>query len=698
MTAPQSVLQLVETFTRNAPAYKSTAYNEAQIRNEFINPLFAALGWDVYNANGYAEAYKDVIHEDAIKIGSATKAPDYCFRIGGTRKFFVEAKKPAINLKDDIPPAFQLRRYAWSAKLPLSVLTDFEEFAVYDTRVRPVQTDKSTTARTMYIKYPEYPEKWDQIADIFSRDAVLKGSFDKYAQSSKRKKGTAEVDTAFLAEIETWRDSLAHHLALRNPGLATRQLNFAVQRTIDRIIFLRICEDRAIEQYGQLQALISGPATYQRLLTLYDRADERYNSGLFYFHSEKDRPDAPDQLSHSLIVDDKPLKDIIRRLYYPDSPYEFSVLPADILGQVYEQFLGKVITLTPKHRAKVEDKPEVKKAGGVYYTPTYIVDYIVKHTVAELLKKRSVKFYKTRPPQLDKPLRVLDPACGSGSFLIVAYQTLLDWHLDYYTKNDPNQWLAAKNPPIYQAAGDIYRLTTAERKRILLAHIFGVDIDSAAVEVTKLSLLLKVLEGENADSVSNQLRLFHERVLPDLSNNIKCGNSLIAPDFYQNQQLNLFSEDDIYRINAFDWNTEFPEVFNAPSPGFDAVIGNPPYIRMESFKELKTYLAHRYVSHEERADMYVYFIEQAHRLLQPFGLFGMIVSNKFLRAKYGAPLRKFLSDNVHIQEVVDFAGLPVFQGATVRTIILLTDNDLSSDGPAQYTPPSTIPFIQDPFC
>jgi predicted type IV restriction endonuclease len=252
VSAPEEIHKLVERFDRNLDAYRSGKYNEAQVRQEFINPFFNALGWDIYNKQGYAEAYKDVIHEDAIKVGSVVKAPDYCFRIGGTRKFFLEAKKPAVNIKEDISPAYQLRRYAWSAKLPLSILTDFEELAVYDCRIKPVKTDKASKARTYYLTYTDYIDRWDEIALIFSREAVLKGSFDKYVESSKAKRGTAEVDTAFLEEIDRWREILARNIALRNPGLTRRELNFAVQCTIDRIVFLRICEDRGVELYGRL--------------------------------------------------------------------------------------------------------------------------------------------------------------------------------------------------------------------------------------------------------------------------------------------------------------------------------------------------------------------------------------------------------------------------------------------------------------
>ncbi|MFQ5485299.1 MAG: type I restriction endonuclease, partial [Desulfobacterales bacterium] len=265
MTVPAKILELVERFDRNLDAYKQGKYNETQIRREFIDPFFEELGWDIANKQGYAEAYKDVVHEETVKVGQATKAPDYGFRIGGVRKFFLEAKKPSINIKEDTHPAYQLRRYAWSAKLPLSILTDFEELAVYDCRAKPVKTDKSSHSRILYMTYTEYAERWDEIMNIFSREAILKDSFDKYVESKKARRGTTEVDAAFLQEIERWRDLLARNIALRNPDLSQRELNFAVQRTIDRIIFLRICEDRGIEPYGKLMALKNGNDVYKQL-------------------------------------------------------------------------------------------------------------------------------------------------------------------------------------------------------------------------------------------------------------------------------------------------------------------------------------------------------------------------------------------------------------------------------------------------
>jgi len=613
MNIPDKIIKLIETFDYNLEMYKKGSYNETQVRLEFINPFFEELGWDITNKQGHAEAYKDVIHEDAIKIGGITKAPDYCFRIGGVRKFFLEAKKPAVNIKEDIQPAYQLRRYGWSAKLPLSILTDFEEFAVYDCRVKPAKTDKVSHSRILYMKYTDYIERWDELVNIFSPKAILKGSFDKYVKLKKTKKGTAEVDKAFLQEIERWRELLARNIALRNPDLTQRELNFAVQQTIDRVVFLRICEDRGIENYGRLMALQNGNNVYKRLFQLFLKADDKYNSGLFHFKKEKTR-DNFDNLTPNLAIDDETLKDIFKNLYYPDSPYEFSVLPADILGQVYEQFLGKIIRLTPKHQAKIEEKPEVRKAGGVYYTPTYIVDYIVKNTVGKLLEGK-----KPGPRGSVSNLRILDPACGSGSFLIGAYQYLLDWHRDQYVNDGPEKWAKGKTPRLYQSHKSEWRLTTDERKRILLNNIYGVDIDHQAVEVTKLSLLLKVLEGEDEQSIGKQIALFHERVLPDLSNNIKCGNSLIGPDFYENRQMSLLDEEEMYRVNAFDWDAEFANIMK--NGGFDAVIGNPPYGFHQIHENfVKPYFKKKFVSSSGSFEHYFLFYEKSLKLLKRNGL------------------------------------------------------------------------------
>ena len=656
--ALKQISNLVERFERNIEAYRSPAYNETQLRREFIDPFFETLGWDVANKAGYAEQYKDVVHEDAIKIAGATKAPDYCFRIGGVRKFFLETKKPSIDIKDQVSPAYQLRRYAWSAKFSLSILTDFEEMAIYDCRLRPKPNDKPSIGRVRIYNYTQYLSTFEEIYSLFSKESVLKGSFDKFAESERLKRGTAEVDAEFLKEIESWREALAKEIAIRNPTLSVRELNYAVQLTIDRIIFLRMCEDRGIEKYGQIQSLLNGTNTYHRLREIFYHADGKYNSGLFDFGT--------DRLTPELTLDDKPLKEIFKNLYYPESPYEFSVLGTDILGHVYEQFLGKVIRLTEGHRAKVEEKPEVRKAGGVYYTPTYIVDYIVKNTVGKLCEGKT-------PKQISS-FRILDPACGSGSFLLGAYQYLLDYHRDWYIahyakKGNVAQGFSPAPKEIYQGYGGQWHLTTREKKRILLNNIFGVDIDPQAVEVTKLSLLLKVMEGENQDTLERQMKLFKERALPDLGSNIKCGNSLIGPDFYQGKQMDLLDQEEMYRINPFDWQKEFPEIMKAG--GFDAVIGNPPY--GAEFPEATTnYLKNSFQTFVWRGESYLVFVERGIQLLKLKGLLGYIIPDTYLNLGFTQSLRTFLLRHSKLCEIVNLPS-NVFSSGTVDTTLLLAE-------------------------
>jgi len=553
------------------------------------------------------------------------------------RKFFVEAKKPSVNIKQDIEPAFQLRRYAYTAKLPLSILTDFEEFAVYDTRIKPDKHDQASTARIFYCTYDEYEKEFDFIFNTFSRQAILKGSFDQYIEDTKRKKGTSEVDKEFLKFIEKWRENLAKNIALRNKNLTIYELNYAVQKIIDRIIFLRIAEDRHVEDYGKIQKLLENKKTiYPQLVNLFLQADVKYDSGLFNFKA--------DQYTPELKIDDKILKDIIKSIYYPDSPYEFSVFDVEILGNIYEQFLGKTIRLTASHQAKIENKPEVKKAGGVYYTPKYIVDYIVKNTVGEKIKNKT-------PDQISK-LKILDPACGSGSFLLGAYQMLMNYHLEYYTK-DKNIKKSLKENKIYQIKENECRLTIEEKHRILLNNIFGVDIDSQAVEVTKLSLLLKLMEGESQESAGMLFKFSDIKMLPDLSENIKCGNSLIGSDFYETSQMNLFQDEETTRrINVFDWPQEFPDIFK--SGGFDIVIGNPPYLGRSTLftKEEKEYIKLNFLSSEGKYEIYHLFMERAITLLKKGGYFSFITPQTWLSIKQAAKLRKHLLQKMELSIIV----------------------------------------------
>jgi hypothetical protein len=570
------VAKLCSYFTTNRQAFLAHGVKEAHIRQSLIDPFFESLGWDVGNTAMIAPQYREVIPEDSLDVEGQQRAPDYTFRVGSLAKFYAEAKNCGANIGADPAPAFQVRRYGWSATLAVSILTDFEELAIYDCTMRPRLSEKASHARIQYFQFKEYPDRWRELWEVFSREAVWSGAFDQYA-ASKRKRGTSEVDVEFLKEMEGWRLALAGNIALRNKHISLDDLNAAVQLTIDRVVFLRMAEDRGLEPYEQLLKLCERPDIYSRFIhALSRRADNKYNSGLFHFQKEIGVSEEPDRITSKLEVDDKVFKLILESLYFAHgSPYQFGVMPVEILGTVYERFLGKVIRLTAGHQAKIEDKPEVRKAGGVYYTPAYIVEYIVTHTVGYQLDGRS-------PAQLagskDKPpLRVLDMACGSGSFLLGAYRCLLNYCLTWYTEHKPETFKKA----VYKDPRVGWRLTIDERKRILTTHIFGVDIDRQAVEVTKLSLLLKVLEGETDQSLALSQLAFGDRALPNLVDNIKCGNSLIGQDYFTSKLIQ--EPDEMRRINPLDWKVAFPDAMKAG--GFDCIIGNPPYIRIQTMKE-----------------------------------------------------------------------------------------------------------------
>ena len=652
----QIIKDLVAHFKQNEKSYTSVIYDESNTRTDFIDKFFEALNWDVRNDNGFAERFREVVREDKVVINGQTKAPDYSFRLGGQKIFFVEAKKPSVNIKDDIAPAYQLRRYAYTAKLPLSILTDFEEFAVFDTKIKPNPNDKASAARIQYMRYDQYEENFDYLWNTFSKEAVQTGSFDQYCESGKNKRGTSEIDNELLSTIEKWRLDLAKNIALRNPQLSLRNLNVAVQKIIDRIIFLRIAEDKDMEDLETLKNACNSSDAYNELKKIFENANVKYNSGLF----------ASENWINELIIDSKVLKDIANELYYPSCPYAWVALPVEVLGNIYEKFLGSEINfknVKNGHTVTVEEKPEIKKAGGVFYTPTYIVKYIVEQTIGKKLANCT--------PENASSITICDPACGSGSFLVGAFKYLLSWYLDKYTKNKTEENKNLKTGKLISVKNGI-ELSIQEKKKILTTHIYGVDIDAQAVEVTKLSLYLQMLEGEGKQENS----LFREsdmHVLPYLGDNIKCGNSLIGSDFYASQDLSLFEEEAMYKVNAFDWEKEFSQIFK--NGGFDCVIGNPPYVSapnmVSMMPEQREAISKspRFKTLFQKWDLYIPFIEMSLDFLKESGLYSAIIPYPFTNQTYGKLLREKIINEYNLLEVADLNGTKIFDHATVSNCI-----------------------------
>ncbi len=639
--------KLVERYAEHRNDYHLVDYNEQKARQDFINPFFKALGWDIDNEKGDSEAYREVIYEDKVVVKGKTKAPDYGFRLTGSgekRLFYVEAKKPSVQIKINKESAYQLRRYGSSAQAHVSILTNFEDFIIYDCSKVPNLNDSATVARLKHIGFEDYVNQFDFLYDTFSHEAVTKGRFDKYVQASANKKGTDTLDKRFVESLDQWRKYLATSIALNNKKINDEELNFAVQQTIDRLIFLRFCEDRSVEPYGQLQVASAKGDAYKNLLNLFQQADDKYNSGLFDFEKDK--------ITQTLKVDNKVIKTVVDELYYPKCNFEFSVMPVEILGNAYEQFLGKVIRITPLRGVKIEEKPEVRKAGGVYYTPQYIVDYIVKNTVGKLIDGKA--------PKEISEIKIVDPACGSGSFLLGAFVYLLNYHANWYHQKGYATKKGKDNP--FTPHGT---LTTHEKKRILLNNIYGVDLDANAVEVSKLSLLLKCMEGETEASIKQQITMFHEHVLPDLDNNIKDGNSLIDTDIYDTAI--DFGEEK--KIKPFSWKKQFSTVFK--QGGFNVVIGNPPYVGIKGQEEVvKNYIKEKYL-YSKGADLYVSFLETGINILRNNGLLGYIVPNKFFGADYGKSIREELRKKLYIELILDEKDKKIFKDALISCIALV---------------------------
>ena len=637
--------KLITKFQSNRAYYESNDYLERQLQTDFIDDFFKSLEWDITNKANLSPRQREVL----VEKGETKGRPDYTFRVDGLDKFFVEVKSPhrGTDRPDDI---FQAKSYGYSTKsVTIAILTDFITFKVFDSGIKPniKQPKQGLLFETSLEKMAE--EDFEKIW-IFQHNEVHRGSIEQLLQEYPAlKRLRVPVDVTFLEQLTRWREELAKNIYKNNPDLSVRSLNDVVQRLLDRLIFIRLIEDREIIKSRRLKEIsdIWKESRHRDLRieldALFKKLNNDFNGEIFKPHDCENKQ-----------YDSKIVSDIIDELYPPESPYDFSVMPVELLGIIYEKYLGSTIRLTEK-RLKVEEKPEVRKAGGVFYTPKWVVDYIVENTVGELIQGKT-------PEQISQ-LRFLDPACGSGSFLIGTLNKLFDYHLGYYLEHRKEAKEGTLFPKINRIQDSEPRLSIYAKSDILKNNIFGVDLDPQAVEITMMSLYIKALEGERALPENKEL-------LPSLSNNIRCGNSLVDFDF--KKQTTLTQQDNLYKINPFSWESK-TEGFG--KYGFDAIFGNPPYIRIQILKETipeeTDYFSSKYITAAKgNYDIYCLFVEKGISLLNENGMLGFILPNKFLMAEYGRNLRRLLKEKELIDKIISFGDKQVFDGATTYTCLL----------------------------
>ncbi len=713
-----TIQELVAGYAAHQKELLSPETNEAAVRQNYIDPFWRALGWDIGDAAQRGPAGADVIIEKIVQTvdanGMRNRRPDYLFRLGGFPRFIVEAKKPSGNLEDK-EAVFQAKQYAWNSTIPFAVLTDFAHFRLYDTTLKPIFHDPVRGLINEFsLNFDQYAAQWDLLKNTFGRDAVADGSLERLLADKKRLKanrrlrtpdralvdlrGGEPVDRVFLAYLDAHRRQFAAQIYRDNKNYfadahtlhGAAKLTEAVQRIMDRLVFMRICEDRGIMPFGELYRTLErivgeGGNLYASLAAKFRDLDIKYNGYLYKPH-----------FSEQLIVAGDALADFIRTLYPPEAPWDFAAIGDDILGIVYERFLGNVVTVR-NNQAAIEEKPEVRHAGGVYYTPRFVVDTIIRRVVGPQVAGKT-------PAQVLN-VKILDPACGSGSFLVAALQYLFDYCMAEVRKRpalanavvpaaaweDEGKPRRKKAQIAFMDKHGTWSLAPDFRAALLTHCIYGVDIDQQAAEVTIMSLYLKMLESRLPD---NWATLWVERqLLPILENNIRCGNSLIDEEGYfafrekmfrnQGSFYNSENADTKFRINRFDWTSRtrgFGRLLDSQAAaerggsGFDCIVGNPPYIRVQELKkwapEECEFYKWRYKSAAKgNYDIYVVFTEKALSLLAPRGLLGFIMPHKFWQSQYGEGLRGIVGEGKHLQAVLDFGDQQVFKGATTYTAV-----------------------------
>jgi len=626
--AKKKIAELISDFEKNRDYYEKTA--EANIETKLIEPLFEALGW----------TKADYEKRDPTKRKDRRGITDYTFKHGGKSVFVLEAKKVKVDVDWDKETWKQAVSYTFSKRVSFAVLTNFKNLLIF------CPEDEKAMRPFVNLKYSEYlasDELWLLSKESFEKNLI----FEKAAGLSLMKKRRT-IDDELLADLLSSRKSIVASIEQNYKGkYTTIEKDDIAQRIFGRLIFIRKCEDKQInfdkdnkeiERLKEITLLPHNEA-YPKLKKIFSKYNEAFDSGLF----TKDLDSDVDKID----IDGKAIKELIDHSY--DSRdgnyiYNFEWIDADVLGNIYEQYLGHILKETAKQTRMTESHAH-RKEQGIYYTPTEIVKYIVENTLGEMLKEKK--------PEEVRKLKVLDPACGSGSFLIKAFDVLEE----YYEKHP------VEKQKRLDSTGDFYTL----KEQVLVNNIHGVDLDHKAVEIAQLNLLLKVAEKGHR--------------LPLLQKNIQKGNSLI-------------DDESVAGDKAFKWEERFADIMN--DGGFDVIIGNPPYFNLQTIENETSvdYFEKNYQSFRGKADILFLFIERANQLLKEGGFLGFIVASYFLRSHYADKLRQFISKNYEIVKITDFGEVKIFQDANVDTCILILRKK-SSKKRFQYSLLYNEKFISD---
>ncbi|CAK0779089.1 adenine-specific DNA-methyltransferase [uncultured Gammaproteobacteria bacterium] len=659
---------LVAKFDARYAEVMSKHFSEHRDREEFIDEFFAILGWDVDNVRAAALYAEDTIPEMRMRIGTTMHYADYGFRVASRTVFIAEAKGASHNI-DDPHYIYQAKRYAWSSmRGNLAVLTDFETFRVYDARVRPdFDHPKQGELARFHLTYHDYVANFDLLWKTLSHQAVVEGSVQRLLEETDPHLKRVPVGEAFLDDLEAFRLALGRDLHANNPDLDEGKLSEAAHHILNMLVFARILEDRDIEPTGRLREVVdvwrAAPRDrplYSAVLEEMQRFRKRYRSIMFGAH-----------FSQGLKLGDQVLTETIEQLYPPRSPYEFSIIPVSVLGKAYENYLGRRLEIE-EGQVRIADRPEVRKAGGVFYTPEWVASYIVDRALGPKLEGLT--------PDGARKLKLLDLACGSGAFTVRLADRLFRFAESWYAAHP--EAIQDKNgdfPDAYRTEEGRWKLSVRKKAELVQDSVYCLDVDRQATEITMMWLFILILVDEGSPIVTEErhyrvpnrdhARTIEKFELPNLSSNIVWANVLIGPDF---------SEDPRKRSDAraFDWSGDNARIAGiVAAGGFDVVVSNPPYL---SYRHMKTfipdqidYLRKTYASMADgQPDLSFAFVEKGQTLLKQDGRLGYIVSNRFIVNDAGENLRTLINEAGTLSELTDFGTTSLFDDAIAYVAVL----------------------------